>query len=345
MIVTQQPMRLAASAALVASLVIASQSAVTAQNREREEKNFGHLSAVYATLPVTAGWFNGMPCFYLSTEASDPDVAVAFKANYAPNLASAAPNATRTIYAVTNFAQGNIVPSVAVPAGPANADAGYSPLWLVTTVTRNTGATPSTLRSEADVLAMQAAGKVTLAKTNIVVNCSIMYTPQGGVLPGTNVAMTSGAKAGSTDLAAKLPVSVGWFNGQAVLYISPEASDAGAGGPNAHLSKMLGAAANSGAGADLYAVTNFKQGNIIPSAPVPAGPANSRREYVPLWQVNLVTWNAGATPRTLKSAADVQAALADGVATVLRTNIVVNCPVVYTPLGGTLAGVTFTTVK
>ena len=58
-----------------------------------------------------------------------------------------------------------------------------------------------------------------------------------------------------------------------------------------------------------------------------------------------VRWNAGVTPHTLKSEADVQAAVADGVATLIKTKIVVNCPEVQSPLGGTLPGVVVTIGK
>jgi len=85
-----------------------------------------------ATMPVTVGWFNGEPCLYISTEASDSGVAATFGITYAPALASAATPAP--IYAVTNFAQGNIVASAPSPAGPGNSSAGYSPLWQINMV-------------------------------------------------------------------------------------------------------------------------------------------------------------------------------------------------------------------
>ncbi|MBI4910246.1 MAG: hypothetical protein HY820_41895 [Acidobacteria bacterium] len=308
---------------------------------QREDRPFGQAS-IHATLPVTVGWFNGQPCFYISTDASDADVAAALKANFTPELANAAPNASKVIYAVTNFTQGNIVPSTAMPAGPTNTDRGYSPLWQVSMVTWNAGSTPAILRSESEVLAMQSAGRVTIARTNIVVNCPILYTPQGGVLPGTRISMMSGMKAGSAEATATLPVTVGWFNGQQVLYISTDASDAAAAGAEANLSLPLAMAANTQAVDDIYVVTNFKQGNIIPSAPVPAGARNGSGDYTPLWQVSMVTWNEGVTPRVLRSEADVQAALADGVVSIQKTRIVVNCPVIFSPLGGTLPGVTIT---
>jgi hypothetical protein len=73
----------------------------------------------------------------------------------------------------------------------------------------------------------------------------------------------------------------------------------------------------------IWVVTNgtAAQGNIIDNAPPAA-------DYTPLWGVVKVTWNAGATPRTLTSAAAVDAAVAAGEATLATTDVVVNCPVV-----------------
>jgi hypothetical protein len=74
--------------------------------------------------------------------------------------------------------------------------------------------------------------------------------------------------------------------------------------------------------APIWTVTNPAAGqhNIIDTVPGRAG-------YSPLWQVNMVTFKAGVTPRLLKSKADVDAAVKAGDVTVTRTNTVVNCPV------------------
>ena len=73
----------------------------------------------------------------------------------------------------------------------------------------------------------------------------------------------------------------------------------------------------------IWVVTNgtAAQGNIIDNAPPAA-------DYTPLWSVVKVTWNPGVTARTLRSAADVQAAEAAGQVTLVTTDTVVNCPVV-----------------
>jgi hypothetical protein len=72
----------------------------------------------------------------------------------------------------------------------------------------------------------------------------------------------------------------------------------------------------------IWVVTNGASGqrNVVDTVP-------GRRDYSPLWQVNMVTWSDGATPRVLRSAAEVKAAEAAGDVTIEKTSTVVNCPV------------------
>ena len=74
--------------------------------------------------------------------------------------------------------------------------------------------------------------------------------------------------------------------------------------------------------APIWAVTNGAAGqhNVVDTVP---GQAN----YSPLWQVNMVTWKAGVTPRLLSSAAQVKQAEQAGDVTISQTKTVVNCPV------------------
>ena len=50
--------------------------------------------------------------------------------------------------------------------------------------------------------------------------------------------------------------------------------------------------------------------------------------YSPLSQVNFVKWNANATPRILKSVAEITAAEKNGELSIAKTNIVINSPAV-----------------
>jgi hypothetical protein len=75
----------------------------------------------------------------------------------------------------------------------------------------------------------------------------------------------------------------------------------------------------------LYAVTNgvAAQLNITGDTIAPGQTA-----YPPLWAIIKVTWKAGATPRLLKSYAQIKQAAAAGQVTLKKTPLVVNCPLV-----------------
>ena len=122
---------------------------------------------------------------YIRTDSSDQSAAQQQGVNFVPQLTNAidAPGgAVDDIYQITNFKQGNVIPSAPIPAGFENSDPSYSPLWQVSNVTWNKSATPHLLKSEEEVLAARDAGQVTLQKTNIVLNCPVIYTPYGGKL-------------------------------------------------------------------------------------------------------------------------------------------------------------------
>jgi hypothetical protein len=91
----------------------------------------------------------------------------------------------------------------------------------------------------------------------------------------------------------------------------------------------------SGAGDDIFVFTKFSQGNVLASAPNPAGPGNTDTDYSPLWQVNLVSWVKGR-PNVLTSQADMTTAAQNGFVSVQKTPIIVECSVVFTPRGGLL---------
>jgi hypothetical protein len=134
-----------------------------------------------------------------------------------------------------------------------------------------------------------------------------------------------------------LPLVHCWYKGKVAYYIQTDASDQSyASQQGVNLVPRLSNAIAGGAVDDIYKVTNFNQGNVIPSAPIPAGPGNTDPNYTPLWQVSLVTWKSGTTPYTLKSEEEVLNAQSQGLVEIVKTNIVVNCPVIFTPFGGLL---------
>jgi hypothetical protein len=150
------------------------------------------------------------------------------------------------------------------------------------------------------------------------------------------------AKANQPMPTVSLPLVIGWYKGQEVLYIQSEVSDLGVAVDQGvtYVPRLANVIPANGAPSgldDIYVISNFKQGNIIPSAPSPTGPANTDTDYTPLWQVSVVTWvSSSVAPHLLRSEEEVFAARDQGLVTIDKKNIVVNCPVIYTPTGGLL---------
>jgi hypothetical protein len=181
-------LRRVAAALLVAASVIGAAAFVGIHVKASQNKAGNANPRVI--LPLVTCWYKGQQVFYIQTEASDPAVALAQGVNYVPRLANAintTPAAVDNIYVVTNFKQSNVIPSAPIPTGPQNTDPDYTPLWQVTQVTWNSGTTPRLLTSEEEILSAVAAGEAKLNLTNIVVNCPVIYSPQGGILPKAKI--------------------------------------------------------------------------------------------------------------------------------------------------------------
>lgn len=139
-------------------------------------------------LPLVQCWYKGKVAYYIQTEASDLGLAQQQKVNYVPSLSNAiSVGAVDDIYHVTNYNQGNVIPSAPMPAGPGNTDPSYTPLWQLSLVTWNSKATPHVLKSEQEVLSARDQGLLTIVKTDIVLNCPVIYTPSGGLLPNAKI--------------------------------------------------------------------------------------------------------------------------------------------------------------
>lgn len=168
-----------------------------AQNAE----NHDHSTQLKVLLPLTAGYFNGAEVLYITPEvgvnpnagasviATAKQIAAGFKANFIPTNFATLPDspAVDDIFVFTNFKQGNVLASAPHPTGPANTDTNYSPLWQISEVTWKPGYRPHALTSQAQITDAADNGKVTITKTPIIVECSVMYTPSGGKLPGARI--------------------------------------------------------------------------------------------------------------------------------------------------------------
>lgn len=148
--------------------------------------------------------------------------------------------------------------------------------------------------------------------------------------------------------SVQMPLKQGWFEGEVVFYVTTDVSDAEVAAKHrANFAPRLAEALprepnrpGSPSSVDkVYDVTNFEQGSVFASAPLPMGPSNRDRAYSPLWRMITVTWAAGHTPRRLASEEQVLAAAESGAVRLQATNVVLNCPIVHRAARGGLDGV------
>jgi hypothetical protein len=145
----------------------------------------------------------------------------------------------------------------------------------------------------------------------------------------------------------QLPLLRGWFDGEAVLYLTTDASHADvAAAKGANFAPRLAHALPGGppqpgrrSSVDkVYAVTNFQQPSVFASAPRPVGSGSTDGAYSPLWQMVKVTWQLGRAPRELRAEEAVLAAAENGDVALEITPVVINCPIVQRSGQGHLPG-------
>jgi hypothetical protein len=142
----------------------------------------------FVRLPLSHAWFDGELVDYVTTDASDKDVAMAVGANYVERLADAiaAPmghGLTDKVYKFTGGEQWSVFGSAPKPVGPLNQRKFYTPLWNLALVSWNPGFKPRRLDSEEMIWAAVEKGEVSVAKTKVVINCPVVRTSAGGALP------------------------------------------------------------------------------------------------------------------------------------------------------------------
>lgn len=134
-----------------------------------------------------------------------------------------------------------------------------------------------------------------------------------------------------------LPVFPGWVDKHLIHYITTDVNDqvvAKEMGVNyvPRFNEVLPAAgrmpSTHNAVERIYAVTNFKQAKILPSAPSPIGGANTDAAYSPIWHMYNVTWIEGASPYELQSEEEILQAEDKKLVKISATSLIVNCAVI-----------------
>ncbi|MEL0635484.1 MULTISPECIES: DUF7482 domain-containing protein [Marinomonas] len=155
-------------------------------------------------------------------------------------------------------------------------------------------------------------------------------------------AYQGGEKGGHQEMVS-LPLLKAWHNGETVFYITTDVSDrALAKAENANYAPRLADAVPNYPKPPrvktvlerVYAFPNGEQDrNVFASVPTPVGYQSENSHYSPLWLMYVVAWKEESTAYDLTSEEAILDAEDQGLVTITRTNIVVNCPVVTKPKG------------
>jgi len=143
----------------------------------------------------------------------------------------------------------------------------------------------------------------------------------------------------------ELPLLSGWYDGDVVFYITTDVSQqemARAAGAN-YVPRMRHALRPAEPGQPtavdrVYKFANFEQGSVFPSAPQFGEGPDADTEYTPFWVVYQVTWLTGSTPHLLRSEQEIADAEQKKQVRVAATDVVVNCPILFSRKRGPPAG-------
>ena len=133
-----------------------------------------------------------------------------------------------------------------------------------------------------------------------------------------------------------IPLSKGYVNGKIAYFIATDASDSQIA---ASITNTTGFKVNYAPNLASTPESALQPGyvfvNGIKTTESPVGfqlgvssALPGEKGYSPLSQLNYVKWNANATPRILKSAAEILTAQKNGELSIAKTNIVINSPAV-----------------
>jgi hypothetical protein len=298
------------------------------------------------TLPLTPGYANGHKVFYISTEASDRDLAdlmsnlTGARVVYAPSLANAPPAALANIYAFKNGIEGlgplGFQPNVA-DSEPGNVT--YSPLWRIILVEWKEGINATELKSEQEITAALQEGKLTIEPTKMVVNCPFIQWEGGSLMVREDKTLTDKSPYGpgqvlQIDTENRLVTFVAHRgfapDGSTIYYIATDTSNQDvATALGVLFVNKTGSTTLSGASSDLWVFTNGIKGTGPMGYQASITGSNvGDIQYSPMWRINAVTWKDPSSAKFLTTASDISVAASGGMLSTEIAGFVVNCPFV-----------------
>jgi hypothetical protein len=299
-------------------------------------------------IPLVKGLYDGKDVYYITTEASDSNVAndlgkfTNFPVTFAPAIGKAPASALAQIYVFKNGVTGtgvlgfqpNVVDSIP-------GESKYSPLWKINFVEWKDPTSATVLGSDDDIMSAFSQGKVTITPTNVVVNCPIVQWggDKEGTIPAGHMkirdAITESGDYGNAQVlnidTQKMQVTFVTHrgfgpDGSTIYYIATDASQKGpADALGVVLANKTQATITGSSSADLYQFSNGIKG----SGPLGfqsgvAGVKQGDPYYSPMWRIQVVTWKDPSIATVLENSHDLTSK--SDLTTTMPAGFIVNCP-------------------
>ncbi len=301
-------------------------------------------------IPLVRGLYDGKDVFYISTEASDSDVAnvltkfTNFPVTFAPTLAKTPDAALGKIYVFKNGVNGSGVlgfqPNVvdSIPTDP-----NYSPIWKINFVEWKDPTNATVLGSDDNIADAVTKGQVTVTATNVVVNCPIVQwggnkdgtIPAGHMQIRTDTTLTDTTPYGGGQVlnidTEKMQVTFvahrGFGpDGSTIYYIVTDTV-------MADPAKMMGvilanktqATFATSASSDLFQFMNGIKGTGPMGFQAGIGSTKPGDQfYSPLWRISVVSWNDPSMATVLENSHDITSH--SDQTKITPMGMIVNCP-------------------
>jgi len=301
---------------------------------------------VPVTIPLTKGYVKGSEVFYISTEASDKDLAdhltkfTDFRVAYTPALQKTPADALAQIYAFKNGVKGigplGYQPNV---ADSQPGDANYSPLWAINIVEWKEGIVPRELKSQTEVLTAQKNNELTVTASGLIVNCPFVQWNGGSLKIRDDKILTDLTPYGggqvldidTENMQVTFVAHRGFApDGSTIYYIATDASKQDVADVlGVVFAERTGSTLLSGASSDLYVFTNGIVGTGPMGFQASIGSTNVGDEfYSPIWRIQTVTWKDPSSADFLTTSKEITSAGSKGYITTEVAGVIVNCPFV-----------------
>lgn len=298
------------------------------------------------TIPLTKGYVKGSEVFYISTEASDKELAdhltevTGFRVVYTPALKQTPGDALAQIYAFENGLEGEgplgFQPNV---ADSQPGDINYSPLWAVNIVKWNDDSTPRELRSQTEVLSAQKNNELTVTPSGFVVNCPFVQWEGGSMKVRENKSLDDNTPYGGSqvldidteNMTVTFVAHRGFSpDGSTIYYIATDASVKDVADMlGVVFAERTGATLISAASSDLYVFTNGIKGSGPMGFQASIGSTNVGDEfYSPMWRIQAATWSEPDSADFVTTTEQITSAATKGTLSTEVAGAVVNCPFV-----------------